>query len=1266
MMSPKTSGNGLHGGTVQNGSMLGVDTRRGPLRCAPIESVTKRQHRQPPPATEHQFRLTARHVCIISATVALVASLTTLLGWFANAPRLTDWIVTDIPMFANTATASALLALALLLDALYRNSTRTVVRLLAALATSIGAATLVEHLSGINLGIDTLLVHPSYGMRAVTAIGRMGPPASTSITLLGIGILLAKAKAARRRAVPVLSIIVLAACSLSIDGYLFNADPLFAIARVTAISLQAAVIIWVLALALLVSVADLEPVRTLYEQSAAGALARRSLPFTICAPAVLGWLFILARRAEVFDRGLGMAALVLVLSAVFCGVVAWCVAGLKKHEEISRQSLLRLKRSEEELQMQRTQLQTMIENTPECVKLVARDGTILTMNTAGLTMVEADSVEAVLGQNVYDIIAPEYREKFRRMNERVCSGSKEILEFELVGFKGTRRWMETHGAPLKDAATGEWVHLGVTRDITARKHAELELERANKQLAGFLEMAAVGLHRVSKDGTILWANQAELDMLGYSAEEYIGHPITEFHADAPVINDILKRLTCGEKLYGYEARVKCKDGSIKDVVIDSSVLWENGEFIHTQCFTRDVTEFKRAQDALRDNERQLRDLIEAMPAAVYTTDAEGHITMFNRAAVEFSGRTPQIGTDSWCVTWKLYWPDGTRLPHDQCPMALALKEGRALRGYEAIAERPDGTRVNFMPFPTPLHDKDGRLVGAVNMLVDITERKKAEEASARLAAIVKSSSDAIISKDLNGIIKTWNSAAERVFGYSAEEIVGKSIITLIPPERQHEEAEILRRIRSGQMVEHFETVRQRKDGGLFDVSLTISPVRNSRGEIVGASKILRDISEQKRDARRLQQRRERLEFLSETLGDLLNASNPAAIIRDLLPKMATRLGADTYFNYMVDKDGNGLKLQAYSGIPEDVARSIERLEFGQAICGTVAQTCRPIHAEDIQNTNYDKAHLVRSFGLQSYACNPLIVGERLLGTLSFASRTRPRFDEEDLQFLKIISQYIAVALDRLKSAEDLENTVAERTASLTEAMEQMEEFSYSVSHDLRGPLRAMDSYATVLLEEYGDKFDDIARGYVSKIQRSSERMNRLTNDVLVYSRVARSQMEFESIDIERIIDDVVDQHKNLQAPAATIRIVRPLLPVLGNETSLGQCVSNILNNAVKFVAPGVKPQVTISAVRTGRLVKIRFVDNGIGIKPEHQQRVFQMFERLHPEGKYDGTGIGLTIVRKAIEKMRGKVGIESDGTNGTCFWIELEADEPRSLDKGNR
>jgi two-component system, chemotaxis family, CheB/CheR fusion protein len=249
--------------------------------------------------------------------------------------------------------------------------------------------------------------------------------------------------------------------------------------------------------------------------------------------------------------------------------------------------------------------------------------------------------------------------------------------------------------------------------------------------------------------------------------------------------------------------------------------------------------------ALESGERP-HELLDVLPAAIYTTDADGRITYYNEAAAILWGCRPRLNSDQWCGSWRLYRPDGTPLPHDQCPMAVALKEERPIKGAEAIAERPDGTRVPFMAFPTPLYDASGMLVGAVNMLVDLGEHRSAERAAHRLVSIVESSDDAIVSKDLNGTIATWNKGAERLFGYFAEEIVGKPITTIIPSDRRDEEAGILERIRRGERIEHFETVRQRKDGQLVNISLTVSPIFDNSGKIIGASKIARDITDRKR------------------------------------------------------------------------------------------------------------------------------------------------------------------------------------------------------------------------------------------------------------------------------------------------------------------------------------------------------------------------------------------------------------------------------------
>ncbi|MBZ9936621.1 PAS domain S-box protein [Mesorhizobium sp. BR1-1-16] len=239
-------------------------------------------------------------------------------------------------------------------------------------------------------------------------------------------------------------------------------------------------------------------------------------------------------------------------------------------------------------------------------------------------------------------------------------------------------------------------------------------------------------------------------------------------------------------------------------------------------------------------------ILAALPAPVYTIDLEGRITSYNPAAADLWGRHPVLHQDRWSGAWRLYRPDGTPMAHDESPIAVALGQGRAIRNAEAVAERPDGTRVPFLANPTPLRNDQGDIVGMANLLVDVTEARRAALTEHHFASIVESSHDAIISKDINGIIATWNPGAENLFGYTAAEAVGRHVNLLIPEDRLDEEPRIIDRIRRGERVDHFETIRRRKDGSLVDISLTISPVRDEQGRIVGASKIARDISERRR------------------------------------------------------------------------------------------------------------------------------------------------------------------------------------------------------------------------------------------------------------------------------------------------------------------------------------------------------------------------------------------------------------------------------------
>jgi len=377
------------------------------------------------------------------------------------------------------------------------------------------------------------------------------------------------------------------------------------------------------------------------------------------------------------------------------------------------------------------------------------------------------------------------------------------------------------------------------------------------------DILPVGVYVCDGAGLLVRYNRAAAELWGCSP--MVGDPTVRYcgsfrlydldgrhvpHAKCPMA-DVL---ATGEGLRDREIVIERPDGTrVVALVNIEAIKADSGRVVGAVNVFREKPEPRSAPFPLNGGGRNSDELLQALSAPLYTTDAAGRITFYNDAAAELWGFRPQLGTSEFCGSWKLYWPDGTPVPHHECPMALTLKERRPIRGMEAVAERPDGTRVPFIPYPTPLFDASGTLIGAVNMLVDISDRHESEqrirESEARyrgLAAIVESSDDAILSKDLNSIIKSWNQGAERLFGYRADEAIGRPVTILIPTDRQDEEPAILARIRRGERVEHYETIRQRKDGSTIDISLTISPVRDQEGRIIGASKIARDITERRR------------------------------------------------------------------------------------------------------------------------------------------------------------------------------------------------------------------------------------------------------------------------------------------------------------------------------------------------------------------------------------------------------------------------------------
>ena len=488
-----------------------------------------------------------------------------------------------------------------------------------------------------------------------------------------------------------------------------------------------------------------------------------------------------------------------------------------------------------------------------------------------------------------------------------------------------------------------------------------------------------------------------------------------------------------------------------------------------------------------------------------------------------------------------------------------------------------------------------------------SELSELQRQALHLAAVVASSDDAIISKDLDGIVQSWNPAAERLFGYTADEIVGQSIRKIIPAERMGEEDLVLRRVRAGDKVDHFETVRRRKDGSLVPISLTVSPIRNADGQVIGASKIARDTS----DRLLLSHERNRL-------AAIVDSSDDAIVSKDLTGIIKTwNRGAEIMFGYSAEE---AVGQSIIMIVPQD------RLAEEYEVLARVRQGLSVEHYETLRRRKDGTLIPI------SLTVSPIRDGA---GTIVGASK-------------------IARDLSTLRAyATTLEQTVRDRTAALEAANTQLETFAYSVSHDLRAPLRGMHGLAQILLEDYGPRLDDAGRGYARSIVSEANVLDQLIQDLLAYSRLTRVDTALEDVNSGDAVEMAIHNLQHDIAKAQAAITIEPGLPtVRATGAVLIQVLTNLISNAIKF--GGARPQVRVRAECEGGRARLWIEDCGIGIDPKHHERIFRAFERLHTTERYEGTGIGLAIVRRGVERLGGRVGVESAEGAGSRFWIELQ------------
>ncbi|MDB6022603.1 MAG: domain S-box protein [Pedosphaera sp.] len=491
----------------------------------------------------------------------------------------------------------------------------------------------------------------------------------------------------------------------------------------------------------------------------------------------------------------------------------------------------------------------------------------------------------------------------------------------------------------------------------------------------------------------------------------------------------------------------------------------------------------------------------------------------------------------------------------------------------------------------------------------VWERNRSE---ALTSGIVHAALDCIVTMNQEGRIVEFNPAAEMTFGYRRNEVIGRLMAeVIIPPALREAHARGLARyLATGKgpvLGKRIELTGLRSDGTEFPVELSIIRIQQEGAPLFAG--FIRDITERKQAEAAVRQSAERLRFMADSMPQKIFTTKPNGEV-DYLNK---QWSVFTGFDFEQMRDWGWTKFVHPEDVEENVRRWKHSVETGEAF----QMEHRFRRADGVFRWHLSRAQALR--------------------------------DDEGKVLMWIGSN---TDIDDQKRAEHhLEDLVAERTAKLRETIGELESFSYSISHDLRAPLRSMTGFVRLVQEDCGDKIGPVGVGYLNRISLAAGRMDQLIRDVLTLSHVARTELKLQPTNVETLLRGMLETYPNLLPPHAEIRLDGELPPVLANEAALVQCISNLLGNAVKFVPPGVMPRVRIWAEHRDDRVRLWFEDNGIGIAKRHQDKIFGIFQRLSSE--YEGTGIGLAIVRKAVERMGGAVGLESEPGKGSRFWLEL-------------
>ena len=599
-------------------------------------------------------------------------------------------------------------------------------------------------------------------------------------------------------------------------------------------------------------------------------------------------------------------------------------------------------------------------------------------------------------------------------------------------------------------------------------------------------------------------------------------------------------------------------------------------------------------------------------AIVAITNPQGRITYVNDkfCAISKYSREELLGQDHRIINSGFHPVEFIR------KLWTTISSGQVWHG-EIKNRAKDGSFYWVDTTIVPFLNDDGKPRQYVAIRADITARKNAEGAAAQLAAIVESSDDAIIGKDLQGIVTSWNTGAEKMFGYSAADMTGFSIRGLIPPERHDEETEILSQIKRGVSVRHFETVRVRKNGTPIDVSVTVSAIRDSEGTIVGASKVARDITDERRRSRSLAASELRYRRLFETAKDgILILDAETGMVVDVNPFLMTTLG----FSY-----------------EQFLGKAIWELGFFKDVW---ANEKKFAELKDKQYVRYEHLPLETNDGRKievEFVSNVYLVNGAKVIQCNIRDVTARRQAEEALRQLNA----------------NLEQRVLERTLELESANQELEGFSYSVSHDLRAPLRAISGFSRIVREDHAASLDSEGLRYLGLVEKSALQMGHLIDDLLTFSRTGRQLLTVQPVCTTDLVNACLADLQGTKANRNVVIAVGELPDCQADASLLRQVWFNLLENALKYTRKCDPAVITIGSRQKAGVNSYFVQDNGAGFDMQYADKLFGVFQRLHLAEEYEGTGVGLALVQRIVHRHGGRVWTEAQLNHGATFHFTL-------------